>query len=203
VVVLILEFGWSRGLGHGGRGLSSDGWLGHRRRRIRRLGNWGRRSRGGLGPLHRAGEELEEVIEDLALVRAELAIDASDQLACAGARLVRLHVRLNRLPAKPTDQLTQPLRRSRPLFVARFLAAGVRQLVGNLREIDLEVVNKDIMHGVVLIRLQLIKAVKQNLSRAVRRMAQITRSVYKDVTGAIAIMSESRLAPGLVIPIDC
>ena len=100
------------------------------------------------------------MIEDLALVGAELAIDAGDQLARAGARLVRLHVRLNRLPAKPTDQLTQPLRRSRPLFVARFLAAGVRQLVGNLREIDLEVVNKDIMHGVVLIRLQLIKAVK-------------------------------------------
>jgi hypothetical protein len=57
---------------------------------------------------------------------------------------------LDRLPTEPADQLTQALRRSRALFVARFPALGVRQLVGNLRKIDLEVVNQDIVHGLVL-----------------------------------------------------
>ncbi len=135
------------------------------------------------------------MIENLALVGAELPIDAGDQLAGAGAWLVPFACRLDRLPTEPADQLTQSLGRSRTLFDARFPALGVRQLVGDLRKIDLEVVNQDIVHGVVLIRLQLIKAVSENLSRAVRRMALTTRSVYKDVTGAIDIMSESRGLP--------
>ncbi len=53
--------------------------------------------------------------------------------------------------AKPPDQLTQPLRRRRALFVSWFPAAGMRQLVGNLRKVDLEVVNQDIVHCVLLI----------------------------------------------------
>src|ERR1700731_4686397 len=133
--------------------------------------------------------------ENLALVRAEPPIAAGDQLARAGAWLVQFARRFDRLPTEPADQLTQPLRRSRALFGARFPALGVRQLIGDLGKIDLEVVNQDIVHGVVLIRLQLIKALSENLSRAVRRMALTTRSVYKDVTGAIDIMSESRGFP--------
>src|SRR4029077_4025393 len=135
------------------------------------------------------------MIETLALVWAELAVDAGDQLARAGARLMPFACRFDCLPAEPADQLPQALRRSRTLFVARFPALGVRQLVGNLGKIDLEVVNQDIVHGVVLIRLQLINVVSENLSRAIRRMALTTRSVYKDVTGAIDIMSESRGFP--------
>src|ERR1700731_1814300 len=103
------------------------------------------------------------MIENLALVRAELPIDAGDQLARAGAWLVQFARRFDRLP-------TEPLRRSRALFGARFPALGVRQLIGDLGKIDLEVVNQDIVHSVVLIRLQLIKALSENLSRAVRRM---------------------------------
>jgi hypothetical protein len=91
------------------------------------------------------------MIEDRALVGAELTVDAGDQLARAGARLVPLRGRLDRFPAKAPDQLTQPLRCSRALFVTRFPAAGMRQLFGNLRKIDFEVVNQDIVHGVVLI----------------------------------------------------
>jgi hypothetical protein len=96
------------------------------------------------------------VSEDRALGGA----DAGDQLARAGAWLVPLRLRLNRLPAEPPDQLTQTLRRSRALFGARFPATGVRQLIGNFRKIDLEVVNKDVVHGAGLIGLQLIKAGK-------------------------------------------
>ena len=82
------------------------------------------------------------MIENLALVRAELPVDAGNQLARAGARLVPFACRLDRLPAEPADQLTQPLRRSRTLFVGRFPTLGVRQLVGDLRKIDLEVVTR-------------------------------------------------------------
>jgi hypothetical protein len=91
------------------------------------------------------------MIEDLALIGAELAVDASDQLARTGAGLVPLLGGLDRFPAEPPDQLTQPLRRRRALFVTRFPAAGVCQLVGNFREIDLEVVDQDVVHAVFLI----------------------------------------------------
>ena len=36
--------------------------------------------------------------------------------------------------------------RRRALFAAGFPAAGVRQLIGNLWKIDLEVMNKDVVH---------------------------------------------------------
>jgi hypothetical protein len=91
------------------------------------------------------------MVEDLPLIGAEFAIDAGDQLARTGAWLVPLLGRLSRFPPEPPNQLTQPLRRRRALFVTRFPAAGVCQLVGNLREIDLEVVDQDVVHAVVLI----------------------------------------------------
>src|SRR3979411_138985 len=105
--------------------------------------------------------------------------------------------------AQAADQLSQPLGGSRPLFIARFAGTGVRQLLRNFGKVDLEVVNKDIVHGVVRRDFELSKLGKTILSRAVRRMFVETITVYKDVTGAKAIMAESRPPPGPVIFIDC
>ena len=111
--------------------------------------------------------------------------------------------RLDRATAQPADQLPQPFGGSRPLFIARLAGAGVRQLLRNFGKVDLEVVNKDIVHGVLSSDFELSKLGQQVLSRAVRRMFVERLTVYKDVTGAKAIMAESRLPPGPVIFIDC
>ena len=86
------------------------------------------------------------MVEHGALVRAELAIDAGDHLGGAGSWLVPRCTRLDRAPAQPADQLPQPFRGGRPLFIARLAGAGVRQLLRNFGKVDLEVVNKDIVH---------------------------------------------------------
>ena len=44
------------------------------------------------------------------------------------------------------DQLAQPLSGSRPLFVTRIAGPGVRQLLRDFRKIDLEVMDKNVMH---------------------------------------------------------
>jgi len=47
---------------------------------------------------------------------------------------------------KSPDQLPKPLGGSRPLLVTRFASTGVRQLLRDFRKIDLEVVDKNVMH---------------------------------------------------------
>ena len=111
-----------------------------------RLGSGWLGSLRSLGPLHRAGEELEEVVEHRALVRTQLAVDTGDQLGSTGARLVPRRTGLGGTTAEPADQLTKPFGSSRPLFMARLAGAGVRQLLRNFWEVDLEVVNKDVVH---------------------------------------------------------
>jgi hypothetical protein len=143
------------------------------------------------------------VVENRTLVRTELAIDAGDHLRCTGARLVPGCTGLGRTAAEPADQLTKPFGSSRPLFIGRLTGAGVRQLLRNFGEVDLEVVNKDVVHCLLSWDFKLSKSGKKVLSRAVRRMSVETITVYKDVTGAKAIMAESRLPPGPVIFIDC
>src|SRR2546423_803285 len=107
------------------------------------------------------------------------------------------------LPPQPALQLPQPFRGGRPLFIARLAGAGVRQLLRNFGKVDLEVVNKDIVHGVLSSDFELSKSGQKLLSRAVRRMFVERLTVYKDVTGAKAIMAESRPPLGPVIFIDC
>ena len=158
---------------------------------------------GRLCPLHRAGEELEEVVEHGALVRTQLAVDARDHLRGTRTWLMPRCSRLDRATSQPADQLSQPLGGSRPLFIARLAGAGVRQLLRNFGKVDLEVVNKDIVHGVLSSDFQLSKLGQKVLSRAVRRMFVERLTVYKDVTGAKAIMAKSRPPPGPVIFIDC
>ena len=143
------------------------------------------------------------MVEHGALVRAELAIDAGDHLGGAGSWLVPRRTRLDRATAQPADQLPQPFRGGRPLFIARLAGAGVRQLLRNFGKVDLEVVNKDIVHGVLSSDFELSKSGQKLLSRAVRRMFVERLTVYKDVTGAKAIMAESRPPLGPVIFIDC
>jgi hypothetical protein len=99
-----------------------------------------------LSPFHRAGEELEEAVEYRALIGAQLTIDAGDHLRGAGAWLVPRRTGLGGAAAQPANQLTEPFGGSRPLFTARLEGAGVRQLFRNFWEVDLEVVNKDIVH---------------------------------------------------------
>jgi hypothetical protein len=135
------------------------------------------------------------VVEHRALVRTQLAIDAGDHLRRAGARLVPRRPRLDGTAAEPADQLPQPLGGGCPLFVARLAGTGVRQLLRNFGKVDLEVVNKDIVHGVFSSAFKPSKLGKRVLSRAVRRMAIEELTVYKDVTGAKAIMAESRPSP--------
>jgi hypothetical protein len=110
-------------------------------------------SRRGLSPFHRAGEELEEAVEYRPLVGAQLTIDAGNHLCGAGAWLVPRRTGLGGAAAQPADQLTQPFGSSRPLLAARLEGAGVRQLFRNFWEVDLEVMNKDIVHGVISRRL--------------------------------------------------
>jgi len=97
------------------------------------------------------------VVEHRTLLRAQLAIDAGDQLGGTGAWLVPHGTGLDGAAAQPADQLTQPFGGSRPLFAAGLPAPDVRELFGNFGEIDLEVVDKDIVHGVVLSQLRLSK----------------------------------------------
>ena len=117
------------------------GWLGSSRGCLR-----GRRD-GGLSTLHRAGEELEEVVQDRPLVGAELAVHPGDHLR--GGRpggVGRSACRFGAATQSP-NQLPQPLGGSRPLFVRRFAAMRVRQLLRDFRKIDLEIVDQNVMHG--------------------------------------------------------
>ncbi len=90
-----------------------------------------------MGALHRLREQVKETVEDPALFLAELAVDAGDHFAGRDAGRVPGGRRQFGLPPQSADELAEPLSRGGAFLPPGLAAAGLRQLLGDFREVDL------------------------------------------------------------------
>jgi hypothetical protein len=85
--------------------------------------------------------------------------------------------RTSRFPTEAADQLPQPFSRSRTFFLPGLGSSGVCQLIRDFRKVDLKVVNKDIVHGVIASRLRVIEVGERRAVKGSSADVHGTRSV--------------------------